>query len=80
MFFIRIYRKCISPVKPSCCRFTPTCSQYAYEALQVHGAIKGTGLAVRRICRCNPYCKGGYDPVPPKKGALKKIENKRNLL
>ena len=47
-----------------CCRFIPTCSQYALEAIQKYGAIKGGFLALRRILRCNPLCKGGYDPVP----------------
>ncbi len=63
---IRFYRKCISPLKLPCCRFTPTCSQYAIEAITVHGAFKGTLLAIWRVLRCNPLCKGGYDPVPPK--------------
>lgn len=49
------------------CRFRPTCSQYAIEAIRVHGAFKGFYLAFFRILRCNPFCKGGYDPVPPKK-------------
>ena len=49
------------------CRFQPTCSEYAIEAIQVHGVFKGFFLAVYRILRCNPFCKGGYDPVPPKK-------------
>jgi len=49
------------------CRFQPTCSSYAIEALRVHGPFKGFYLAVFRILRCNPFCKGGYDPVPPKK-------------
>lgn len=65
--FIRFYQVCISPRKISCCRFTPTCSQYAIEAITLHGAFKGTALAIYRILRCNPLCKGGYDPVPPKK-------------
>ena len=64
---IKLYRKAISPLKLPSCRFTPTCSQYALEAIAVHGAIKGSALAVWRILRCNPFCKGGYDPVPPKK-------------
>lgn len=55
-------------MKTPCCRFTPTCSVYAITALEKHGALKGTALAVWRILRCNPLCKGGYDPVPePKK-------------
>ncbi len=64
---IRLYQKFISPLKPSCCRFTPTCSQYAVEALKERGFFVGAGLAVWRICRCNPAAKGGYDPVPPRK-------------
>lgn len=50
-----------------CCRFTPTCSAYAYEAVQTWGVIRGLGLALWRVLRCNPLCRGGYDPVPPKK-------------
>ena len=61
---IRFYQICISPLKPSCCRFTPTCSQYALEAIEKYGALKGGWLAFRRILRCNPFHKGGYDPVP----------------
>jgi uncharacterized protein len=61
---VRGYRKFISPLLPPSCRFTPTCSEYAIEAIQKHGAWKGTLLAVWRILRCNPFCKGGYDPVP----------------
>lgn len=69
---IELYRKGISPAKPPCCRFTPTCSAYAIEAITTHGAIKGTLLSIYRILRCNPLCKGGYDPVPPKKKTLKR--------
>lgn len=61
---IRFYQKCISPLTPSCCRFTPTCSQYAIEALKKHGPIKGLLLAIWRILRCNPWGGSGYDPVP----------------
>lgn len=50
-----------------CCRFTPTCSQYAIEAITTHGALKGSILSLKRILRCHPLCKGGYDPVPEKK-------------
>ena len=64
---IRFYKKNVSPAKAPCCRFTPTCSTYAIEAIETHGAIKGLGLALWRILRCHPLCKGGYDPVPPKK-------------
>ena len=61
---IRFYRRYISPLKPPCCRFYPTCSAYALEAIEKHGILKGSLLAVYRILRCNPFCKGGYDPVP----------------
>lgn len=64
---IEFYRKNISPLKIPCCRFTPTCSQYAIQAIKTHGAIKGTLLSIWRVLRCNPFCKGGYDPVPPKR-------------
>ncbi len=64
---VKFYQKAISPLKLPCCRFSPTCSKYAIEAIEVHGAIKGLGLAIWRVLRCNPFCKGGYDPVPPKK-------------
>lgn len=64
---IRVYRKGISPYTPSSCRFIPTCSAYAMEAIELHGVIKGGYLSLRRILRCNPWGKSGYDPVPPKK-------------
>ena len=58
------YKRFISPFLPNACRFTPTCSEYAAEAIMTHGAAKGLLLAAWRLARCNPYCKGGYDPVP----------------
>ena len=64
LWLVRFYRRRISPMHPPCCRFIPTCSQYALEAIQKYGAIKGGFLALRRILRCNPLFKGGYDPVP----------------
>ena len=63
---VKFYRKFISPIKPACCRFTPTCSAYALEAYQKRGFFVGTALTVWRILRCNPFSKGGYDPVPAK--------------
>ena len=61
---IRFYRYVISPLMPRSCRYEPTCSAYAIEALRVHGPLKGTWLAVRRITRCHPWGGHGYDPVP----------------
>lgn len=83
IFFITLYRKYVSPLKPPCCRFTPTCSAYAIEALQKRGVIVGSLLAVWRILRCNPFCRGGYDPVPERgwrnpKGLLPPIEEIEN--
>ena len=64
---VKFYQKSISPYTPGCCRFVPTCSNYAIEAIRVHGALKGTALSIWRILRCHPLSKGGYDPVPTKK-------------
>ncbi|MBE6687761.1 MAG: membrane protein insertion efficiency factor YidD [Ruminococcaceae bacterium] len=64
IFPILLYRRFISPLFPPCCRFTPTCSQYALEAFRKHGALKGLCLTIWRLLRCNPFSKGGYDPVP----------------
>jgi len=61
---IKLYKKYFSPLLPPSCRFIPTCSQYAIEAIEKYGAFKGGGLAIWRILRCNPFCAGGYDPVP----------------
>ena len=63
---LRWYQRFISPLLGHNCRFVPTCSQYAIQALQLHGALKGTLLSVWRILRCNPFGKFGFDPVPPK--------------
>lgn len=65
---ITFYQDGISPLLGPRCRFTPTCSAYTYEALIEHGVIKGMYLGVKRILKCNPFFKGGYDPVPCKKG------------
>jgi putative membrane protein insertion efficiency factor len=59
------YRRAVSPLLPPRCRFAPTCSAYALEALEVHGAARGSWLAVRRVARCHPFHPGGHDPVPP---------------
>ncbi|MEH7452634.1 membrane protein insertion efficiency factor YidD [Gottfriedia acidiceleris] len=63
---IRFYQKWISPATPPSCRFYPTCSSYGLEALQTHGALKGTYLTTKRILKCHPLHPGGYDPVPDK--------------
>ena len=64
IWLVSLYRKFISPIKPPCCRFTPTCSAYAIEAFKKRGFFIGFILTVWRILRCNPFSKGGYDPVP----------------
>ena len=64
---IRFYQKKISPLTPPKCKYYPTCSQYGYEAIERFGVIMGSALALWRILRCNPFSKGGYDPVPQKK-------------
>lgn len=61
---IQFYKKAISPYLPDACRYTPTCSEYAMEAISKYGAAKGGWMAFKRILRCNPFHKGGYDPVP----------------
>ncbi|CAA9471400.1 MAG: Membrane protein insertion efficiency factor YidD [uncultured Rubrobacteraceae bacterium] len=61
---IRIYQRFVSPLLPPSCRFTPSCSKYTVEAIQKHGAIRGGLLGAWRILRCNPFCRGGHDPVP----------------
>lgn len=66
ILLVRFYRKCISPFKPPCCRYYPTCSSYAIEAFQKRGFFVGLALTVRRILRCNPFGGAGYDPVPPR--------------
>ena len=69
---IRVYWRFVSPWKPPMCRFSPTCSMYAAEAIRTHGVIRGPLLAVWRLLRCQPLCKGGYDPVPPRRERTEK--------
>ena len=63
---VRLYQRLLSPLLPPSCRYTPTCSSYAIEALQIHGALRGGYLALRRLLRCHPFHPGGFDPVPPR--------------
>lgn len=70
IFLIKIYQNLISPLTPASCRYQPTCSHYAKEALKVHGVFKGGWLAIKRIFSCHPLGGKGYDPVPPKKNKL----------
>jgi len=72
IWIFRFYQKAISPLKPPSCRFYPTCSNCGIEALRTHGAIKGTILTIYRILRCQPFSKGGFDPVPEKWPSKKK--------
>jgi len=72
---IKIYQWTISPLLPNSCRHSPTCSHYAVEALRIHGVLKGSWLAFRRIIKCHPWGTWGYDPVPPKKSINKENGN-----
>ena len=66
---IRLYKRCVSRFLPRVCRFQPTCSDYAIEALQTHGFWRGGWLAAKRVCRCHPFMPAGPDPVPPARNA-----------
>jgi putative membrane protein insertion efficiency factor len=68
VWVLRAYQLVLSPMLGQNCRFYPSCSSYAIEALQVHGAARGALLAARRVCRCHPWNEGGFDPVPPASG------------
>jgi conserved hypothetical protein YidD len=70
---LRFYRMAISPVRPPCCRYTPSCSAYAVEAIEVHGAARGSWLALRRLLRCHPFHAGGHDPVPLAVGSAGRV-------
>ncbi len=63
IYFIKGYQRFLSPLKKPCCRFYPTCSAYAIEAVEKYGAMRGGWMAIKRIVRCHPFSKGGYDPV-----------------
>ena len=72
LFLIRFYQKHISPGLPATCRFVPTCSDYAIQAIERFGFLKGSLISLWRILRCNPFCKGGYDPGPEKRNKTKR--------
>ncbi|MBE5822079.1 MAG: membrane protein insertion efficiency factor YidD [Clostridiales bacterium] len=63
IFLINVYKKTLSPIIGNSCRFTPTCSEYTKQAIEKYGVLKGIWLGIKRILRCNPFCKGGYDPL-----------------
>ncbi|MEA3366859.1 MAG: membrane protein insertion efficiency factor YidD [Planctomycetota bacterium] len=65
VWLVRLYQATVSPLLGPCCRYAPSCSAYAVEALRVHGLVRGTLLAAWRVLRCHPWAEGGYDPVPP---------------
>ena len=67
ILFVKMYQYMISPLLPSACRYSPTCSVYAVEAIRIHGPFKGFTMAIKRISRCHPWGGHGYDPVPEKK-------------
>jgi len=69
LFFLRAYKRYLSPLLPPACRFLPTCSVYAMEAVDLHGAGRGSWLALQRVARCHPFSAGGLDPVPQALGA-----------
>jgi len=66
ILMVRAYQVTLSPLFSGCCRFEPSCSNYMIEAIEVHGAVKGVLLGLRRLLRCHPFGKSGYDPVPPR--------------
>ncbi|MDJ0554386.1 MAG: membrane protein insertion efficiency factor YidD [Microcoleaceae cyanobacterium MO_207.B10] len=71
---IKGYKILISPILPPSCRFQPTCSEYAMEAIERFGIFRGSGMAIMRILRCHPFHPGGYDPVPPKNSESKNVK------
>jgi putative membrane protein insertion efficiency factor len=77
--FIRVYQYTVSPLLGPRCRYYPTCSAYAVDALREHGALRGLGLATWRLLRCNPFSNGGYDPVPPRHKACEHEPGEKHM-
>ncbi len=77
--FIKVYQYTLSPMLGPRCRYYPTCSNYAVDALREHGAVRGLGLAAWRILRCNPFSNGGYDPVPPRHNGCEHEHGETNV-
>jgi len=77
--FIKVYQYTLSPLLGPRCRYYPSCSNYAVEALHEHGALRGLGLAAWRLLRCNPFSNGGYDPVPPRHNGCEHDHNETNV-
>ena len=73
LLLLRLYQWVLSPLLGPACRFHPSCSHYARQSLQTHGAILGLWYALRRLCRCHPFCAGGFDPVPPRRSGPGKV-------
>jgi uncharacterized protein len=80
IFFIQLYRHMVSPLRLPTCRFTPTCSQYAVEALAEYGLVRGTGLAAVRLAKCGPWHRGGWDPIPERRAVRVEIWGTRATL
>jgi uncharacterized protein len=75
IFLIQLYRHMVSPLRPATCRFVPTCSQYAVDALTEYGLIRGGWLAAARLAKCGPWHKGGWDPIPERRGCRETFED-----
>ncbi|HEX5485483.1 MULTISPECIES: membrane protein insertion efficiency factor YidD [Limnobacter] len=72
---IKAYQLSLSPLLPPSCRFYPSCSEYAIQAVRIHGALRGSALAAKRLCRCHPWNEGGYDPVPDSQAYSPDLQN-----
>jgi uncharacterized protein len=73
IYVIQLYRHMVSPLRPATCRFMPTCSQYAVDALTEYGVVKGTWLALVRLLKCGPWHRGGWDPIPERRGGAREL-------